>query len=734
MRAPSKRPAARKATAKPRKKNVAAVSRKTPAPKRRSAHKRRKRPNAKRQQQWFWYAFLRFTGAFLYRASFVAFLGFIAGLAGLLYFSRDLPSVSALDERQVQNQITLLDMDGNIITHYGNVHSKQVRIAALPPHVVQAFVATEDRNFYHHLGINPLAIGRALLVNLKSGDIRQGGSTITQQFAKNAFLTPEKTLKRKVQEMLLAFRLETAYSKDEILALYLNNVYFGAGAYGLRAASHRYFDKAPEGLTVGEAAMLAGLLKAPSRYSPSASPEAARDRARIVIRAMHDAGYLSRDTMESLLAGPIAILNMRNNPVPYATDYVMAELQDVFGAAREDIVVHTTLDVMAHRKTENYLERLAQRDSLFTDDVQIAAITMERTGAIRLLIGGRDYAASQYNRALNAERQPGSAFKPFVYLAAIENGMQPDDIILDTPVHIGDWQPANYKDRYYGSIEMQEAMARSLNAAVLHVQEETGRDRVIAVARRLGLRGDLDPGAALGLGVNETTPFNLTTTYLPFANDGYTAEPYAITSVYSKAGKLLYAREIKPSRQLIDAETHTAITHMLRQVVTSGSGRAAAVPGYVAAGKTGTTQDSRDAWFVGYTAGLVGSVWLGKDNYTPMVSGVEAISGSNTPATIWREMMYASLRNRPDTSYTPWQPRSRNPGLLRWLEQMMRSEATPESVMAELPPEPEVQVLPPQMTDNAVAPQLVAGPQPQSMDDLLVDVMTADEQAQQPDI
>ncbi|MCI5046367.1 MAG: PBP1A family penicillin-binding protein [Aquisalinus sp.] len=677
---------------------------------------------------------LRFTGGFLYHASFVAFLGFVAAVAALLHFSRDLPSVSALDERKVQHQITLLDIDGNVITHYGNIHSKGVVIADLPPHVVQAFVATEDRNFYHHLGINPLAIGRALIVNVRSGDIRQGGSTITQQFAKNAFLTPEKTMKRKIQEMLLAFRLETAYSKDEILALYLNSVYFGAGAYGLRAASHRYFDKKPEDLSVGEAAMLAGLLKAPSRYSPSASPDAARDRARVVIRAMHDAGYLSRETMETLVNGPVARLNMQSNPVPYATDYVMAELQDVFGAARQDIVVHTTLDVAAHLRMKDFVEQLSQTDRRFTEDIQIAAIAMERTGAIRLLIGGRDYETSQYNRALNAQRQPGSAFKPFVYLAALEAGMQPDDVVLDTPVQIGNWQPTNYKDRYYGSIEMQEAMARSLNAAVLHVQEETGRERVIATARRLGFRGKLDPGAALALGVNETTPLALTGTYLPFANDGRDAQPFSITSVYSKSGKLLYAREITPSRQLIDPVTHTAIAHMLRQVVSRGSGVAARISGYAAAGKTGTTQDSRDAWFVGYAAGLVGTVWLGKDDYTPMGTEADAVSGSNIPAQIWREMMSASLRGRPDIPYKEWQPPVRAPGLMRWLEQMMRSDPEPAPVMADRAPVLVTGQVLPAPENRPVALQLVGEQAPQSMDDLLADVMGADEQGQRPDI
>ncbi len=663
---------------------------------------------------------LRFLGGFFYRVTFVGFLGFIAAVCGFYYFSRDLPSIAALHSQVRPSQITILDKNGELITHYGNIFGKPVTIAELPPHVVQAFVATEDRNFYHHLGVNPMAILRALIVNVRSGDIRQGGSTITQQFAKNVFLTPEKTVKRKAQEMLLALQLEMTYSKDEILALYLNNVYFGAGAYGLRAATNRYFDKPPAQLTVGEAAMLAGLLKAPSKYSPSSRPDAARDRARIVILAMHDAGYISREKMDAILAGPIALLKMRDNPAPYATDHVMSELSQVYGPVKGDIVIHTTLNLAAHRKAAYLVKTLPETDTRFKDDIQIGLLALEANGAIRLLIGGRDYATSQYNRVTHARRQPGSAFKPFVYLTALEGGRQPDDIILDAPVELGAWKPTNYKERYYGPVEMGEAMARSLNAAAIRVQEEAGRQEVVAVARRLGFAGTLDPGAALALGVNETTPLNLAKTYLPFANDGYTAVPYIITSIDSADGRSVFTRQRPTQTKVINDKPLVAMNHMLRLVVSMGSGQSASIPGYTTAGKTGTTQDNRDAWFVGHAAGLVGVVWLGKDDFSPMTTGWSPVSGSGTPAFLWKDMMLAALENRQDIPLTLWQPNRNEPSLMERLRLMLSGDYGTSD-----PSQNDRQV------GRAAAEAMLVGYEPtsvqaSSMEELLLDVMAID--------
>jgi penicillin-binding protein 1A len=622
---------------------------------------------------------LRVTFSFAYRVSAVCFLGAVIGIISLFYFSRDLPSIRKLETMTRPAQITIVDRHGDLVTRYGQVYGSPVTISELPPHVVQAVLATEDRNFYHHRGVNPVAVLRALVVNIRSGAVRQGGSTITQQLAKNIFLTPERTVKRKVQEMLLSVQLEMAYTKDEILALYLNNVYFGAGTYGLRAAAERYFEKAPSELTVGEAAMLAGLLKAPSRYSPTASPEAARDRARTVLEVMFDAGYLSREKTDTLLSGPIATISQRQKPAPYAADFVMAELREEFGKMQEDVTIHTTIDLKAHERSIASIAALPEKDTRFREDIQVAAIAMEADGAIRLMIGGRSYTESEYNRATHAKRQPGSAFKPFVYMAALEQGWAPNDIILDTPIELNGWTPANYKDKYYGAVKMSEAMARSLNAAAIRLQEETGRPHVLDVARRVGFAGKIDPGAALALGVNETTPLELAKTYAPFANNGYSAEPYVITSIYGKKGNIIYARNPEQPREVMQQDVVIAMNHMLREVVSLGSGRAAQIPGYVTAGKTGTTQDSRDAWFAGHAAGLVGIVWMGKDDYTPMVEGWSPVSGSGTPAILWSEVMQASLNGRPDTPIVPWAPKRPLPSIFDHFRGLLTSDTRAES-------------------------------------------------------
>ena len=674
---------------------------------------------------------VRAAGGIAYRLSFVGFGILALGIGILYHYSRDLPSIAALDDLQRPAQITIVDRNGELLTRYGEVHGRPVAVDALPPHVVDAFLATEDRNFYHHWGVNPVAILRALIINMRSGDIRQGGSTITQQFAKNIFLTPDRTVKRKAQEMLLALQIEMAYSKDEILAFYLNNVYFGAGAYGLRAASERYFDKPPERLSVGEAAMLAGLLKAPSRYAPTSSPDAARDRAKIVLAAMVDAGVLEREEADKIREADIASISRRRNPAPYATDFAMAELDRILPNPGEDIVIHTAIDLDAHKKAQQAIAELPERDPRFTGDIQVALVALEQDGAVRLLIGGRQYAISEYNRATHASRQPGSAFKPFVYLAALEDGRYPDDIVFDMPVELGNWSPANYKDRYYGAVPMAEALARSLNAAAIHLQEETGRDRVVAVAKRLGFDGDIDPGAALALGVNEATPLELAGTYLPFANGGVAQDPYIITSIYNAEGKVLYAREETPGRQVVARKDLIALNHMLRQVVEAGSGRAAAVPGYVTMGKTGTTQDYRDAWFAGHAGGMTGVVWLGKDDYSPMGNGNNAVSGSGAPAMLWREMMVAALDGRPDVPYTEWKP----PAVLPDIFDHFRSFFTGESDA----PVPEAAG--PTARNMVEADPYAAGAQPprsnsaipssrrrqQGMDRLMSDVMEEDE-------
>lgn len=636
----------------------------------------RRQARRKKTTKWATPTWLRIGASLAYRLSFVCFLGFAVAIVGLYHYSRDLPSMGMLETRTRIPQVTIVDRNNVLITHYGEVQGKPVPITVLPDHVVQAFLATEDRNFYHHLGVNPVAVLRAFIVNVKSGSVRQGGSTITQQLVKNIFLTPEKTIKRKVQEVFLALQLEQAYSKDEILGFYLNNVYFGSGTYGIRAATDRYFGKKPSQLSVGEAALLAGLLKAPSRYSPAARPQAAKNRARIVLQSMVEEEYLSRERMENILANGVARISIHENLAPYVTEKVMGELRLLLGELQQDVVVHTSLDIVVHQKTQLALSSLPTRDTRFKKDIQVALVALEEDGAIRLLIGGRDYTASEFNRATSSKRQPGSAFKPFVYLAALEAGWQPDDEILDAPLTLEGWSPKNYKDKYYGPVKLGEAMARSLNTAAIRVQEAAGRRNVVSVARRLGVSSKIDPGAALGLGVNEVTPLELAAAYVPFANGGYRAEPYTITSVYTSEGKVLFARHNQPKERLIEEQTWVAINHMLGEVVRMGSGRTAALPGYVTAGKTGTTQESRDAWFVGYAGKLTGVVWLGKDDNSPMKEGWSAISGAGTPILLWKDMMVAALDGRPDIPAPPWVPQRELPSFFDKFRDMILSEAT----------------------------------------------------------
>ncbi|MEE9329584.1 MAG: PBP1A family penicillin-binding protein [Parvularculaceae bacterium] len=623
--------------------------------------RRRKAATRKRSAKtsWQWPGWSRVMFRFTYKVAFFCYLLVMAVALFVYMYSRDLPIPNMIAGRDHPPRVTVLDRNDNFITTYGQYYGEPVVLARLPVHVTGAFIATEDRNFYHHMGVNPISIGRALLINVSAGNVRQGGSTITQQLAKNLFLSPDRTMKRKAQEVLLSVWLEMQYSKQEILSLYLNNVYFGAGAYGLHAAADRYFDKAPENLSIGEAAMLAGLLKAPSKYAPTSNITAARKRASIVLNAMVDAGIIDKSTADQQRAMNIATTVEREIIAPYAVDHAIFKMQSLIGAAPENIIIHTTIDLEAQKATEKIIANAAELDRLITDDTQIAAVAMEKEGAIRILVGGRDYAASEYNRATQAKRQPGSSFKSWVYLTALENGFKPEDIIEDTPIEIGDWAPKNYKNKYYDAVPMTEAFSRSLNAAAIRLQEIVGRDKVAMMARRSGFTDLEDPGPALALGVMEVTPLELAGAYATFANDAVPAQPYIIRSVTTEDGRSLYEHQYTLGQPVTDEKTLVAMNHMLRSVVAKGSGVHARLPGYRAAGKTGTTQNSRDAWFAGHVSGMVGVVWLGKDDNSPMTVGKNYISGSGAPARIWKQTMLAGLNGRPAEQVVEYIPTRR---------------------------------------------------------------------------
>lgn len=552
----------------------------------------------------------------------------------------------------------LVDRYGVAVGVHGHDRGEPVDVSTLPPHVIDAFLATEDRTFFHHVGINPLAIARALIVNVRQGEVAQGGSTITQQLVKNLLLTPEQTYRRKVEEMLLALRIEGQYTKKEILELYLNAVYFGNNAYGLEAAARRYFGKPPQALTVGESAMLAGLLKAPSRFSPARDQKTARGRASVVLHLMADAGFITRAEADRIIAQGIATIIPDDHRAGYAVNYAVEEVNSLIGPIKQDVTVYTSLDTAALYRTIAAREAISASDPLYTSEVQTAAVAMEYDGAIRVMIGGNEFADNQFNRVTMAHRQPGSVFKPFVYLAAIENGWYPEDLVDDSPIDINGYEPKNYKNVYAGQVPLSEALRRSLNAAAIRLQEEVGRNKVVAVARRAGLTQTENIGPSLALGVMEATPMEIAQSFLPFVNDGSAADPYIVVRIETKDGDTLYEREpYFAGKPLFKHKDLVAFDYMMRDVVQAGSGRRARLRGHFAAGKTGTSQDSRDAWFAGYVSGMVGVVWLGKDDDTPMANGHAYISGSGSPTALWAEMMRVALGDRPAIAPERYIPR-----------------------------------------------------------------------------
>ncbi|WP_375207407.1 transglycosylase domain-containing protein [Hyphococcus sp.] len=621
-------PAKRKKSTKRR---TAARGRISPARRRRASRGQRRSKAARNRFE----PFARAAG----ELSVFAFTALI-GLAALFaYFASDLPDPAGLWREGGGPRITLLAADGAPIMLQGVAQGAPVKLSQLPDHVPEAVLAVEDRNFYHHFGANPVSIIRALIVNANEGAVRQGGSTITQQLAKNVFLSSDRTIKRKIQELMLAFWLERKFTKDEILTLYLNRVYFGAGAYGVDAASYRYFGKSARYLSVGEAAVLAGLLKAPSRYAPTSNPEDSGKRGRLVIEQMVTAKFLSREEADAVIADPVLLASPRFEAAPYFVDYALKEVRALTNDVDADFVVRTTFDPRVQAAAEMGLTAGLAMAGDGLDDVETAAILLDGEGAVRGMIGGRDYARSQYNRATQAKRQPGSAFKPFVYLAGVMQGETPDATVLDAPIDIGGYTPGNYKDKYFGEVTLREALVRSLNSAALRVQERTGRANVRAAARRMGWAGELTSGPSLALGVDAVSPLDLAVAYAPFANGGFRVEPHVIERIETVDGDLVYQRKGSIIEEAAPASAIAEVDDMLASVVAWGTGRAAAVPGYRAAGKTGTTQESRDAWFAGHAGGLVGVVWIGRDDNKPM----QDVTGGRAPAIIWREILSRAL-------------------------------------------------------------------------------------------
>ncbi|MFO1169206.1 MAG: penicillin-binding protein 1A [Rhodoblastus sp.] len=571
--------------------------------------------------------------------------GGIATAGVFAYYAAQLPPIDQLAVPKRPPNIAILGVDGDVLANRGDTGGPAIRLAELPPYLPKAFIAIEDRRFYSHWGIDPMGIGRAIVANVtKRGGGMQGGSTLTQQLAKNLFLTQERTFSRKIQEAILALWLERRYSKDQILELYLNRVYFGSGAYGVEAASQRYFGHGARQATLGESAILAGLMKAPTKLAPNRNPEGAADRAAQVITAMAQEGHITEAMAKIALARPAtAQRDTGGASINYAADYVMDALNDTVGAIDEDIVVTTTLSGDMQKAAELSLtEELDKKGGKF-GVTQGAVIAMDPNGAIRALVGGRNYAESQFNRAVAAKRQPGSAFKPFVYLAALERGLTPETVREDGPINVKGWRPENYSREYFGPVTLTNALAMSLNTVAVKLGLEVGPKAVISTAHRLGIQSELQPNASIALGTSEVTPLELVTAYAPFANGGIGVQPHIITRVRTADGKLLYQRRGSSNGRLIEPQYVSMMNSMMEETLQTGTAKKAALPGWQAAGKTGTSQDFRDAWFVGYTSALVTGVWLGNDDSSP----TKHASGGNLPVEVWNKFMRTALKNQP---------------------------------------------------------------------------------------
>ncbi len=558
------------------------------------------------------------------------------------WYAYDLPRVDRIAAAARQPSVTLLATDGTLLASYGEVYGARVSVAELPPHLPLAVLAVEDRRFYQHGGVDFLGLLRASFANLRAGRIVQGGSTITQQLAKNLFLSPERTLKRKVQELLLALWLERKFTKDQILALYLNRVYLGAGTYGVDAAARRYFDKPAAAVNLYEAALLAGLLKAPSRYNPVRNKDRAARRTSQVLTAMTGAGFITADQAAQARREKTRGRAAAGAQARYFTDWVLAQVSAYVGPADRDLTVITTLNPAYQSIAETELVALLDGEGRKRRVDQGALVLMDPDGAVRAMVGGRSYDASQFNRATQALRQPGSAFKPFVYLAGIEDGLRPGHKFDDAKVTVEGWSPRNYGRKYAGRVTLREAFARSLNSVAVRVSERAGRDRVVAVARRLGITSKLAAHPSIALGTSEVTLLELTGAYATFANRGRGAWPYGILEVRGPDGELLYARAGGGPGRLVAPDAVEDMTDMMAATISWGTGKAAN-PGRPAAGKTGTSQDFRDAWFVGFTAEVVAGVWLGNDDGAPM----DRVSGGSLPAALWGRVVARALQSVP---------------------------------------------------------------------------------------
>ena len=532
-----------------------------------------------------------------------------------------------------QPSITFLDKQGRIIASYGDIYGQSIRYEQLPKNLIDAVIVTEDKRFFYHPGVDIKGIVRAAYVNLKAGKILQGGSTITQQLAKNLFLTPERSFTRKFHELILSIWLEMRFSKEQILSIYLNRVYLGSGTYGVQAASEKYFNKKVEELSLYECALIASLLKAPSKYNPIANEDLSKIRTTKVLNNMAKSGLITLENIMETKKTNQLFKKFTSSPksTRYFVDWLLPRVKSYLGEIKEDLIVRTTLDVKLQKMAEDSLNLISKE---YKSADQSAIVSLNLNGGVLAMIGGRDYGDSQFNRVTQAQRQPGSAFKLFVYLAGLDQGFSPEDLMIDSEVNINGWSPKNYKKQYVGEVSLNEAFSKSINTIAVKLSEQVGREKVIHMARLLGVASPLMNSPSVALGASEVNLLELTAAYSILANNGKGIFVHGIRSIENTSGEVLFMRKGQGPGQILDQDISSTMVSMMESTIKTGTGKNARL-NRPAAGKTGTSQSLRDAWFVGFTSDIVTGVWFGNDNDSPM----KKITGGTAPANLWKDFM-----------------------------------------------------------------------------------------------
>jgi len=575
--------------------------------------------------------------------SLVAML--IAGAAGWIYWQSlyrgmpELPSNEALWASGREQAIEFVDANGQTIAIRGPRYGRAIKLEDLPPHVPQAFIAAEDKRFYEHDGADTRAIIRAVWANVTSGETVSGASTITQQLIKNLVLTPEQTLKRKAQEIRLARQLEERLSKEQILELYLNRVYFGAGFYGLGAASRFYFGKQPEELSIAEASLLATLPQAPSRLALTNNMTDAKTRQRYVLKEMVDAGFITAPQAAAAEIEEVSLAEApeRDPQFGYALDVATEKIDEILPTVPGDLIVQLTIDADLQSAMDEAFTKRIKEEGAKVNASQAAGIVLDTKGRILAMYGGVDYTENQFNRATPALRQPGSAFKPFVYAAAIQMGLSPYEVRRDEEITIDDWTPENYSRIFHGPMTLSEALKDSINTIAAQLAQEVGEETIIALVRRFGMASadKMRPLPSIALGSQEVTLQDLARGYGVFMTGGKRIDPYIVERISNSRGDVLYERPQYDFEQVYDRDNAETLVAMMERVITDGTGTRARLNGWQVAGKTGTSQDFRDAWFAGFSAARVGAVWVGNDDDSPM----KEVTGGGLPASLWHDMM-----------------------------------------------------------------------------------------------